>query len=99
MSVPGSPLIDRVLIAYMVVVGIAAGAVLVVVPAAREVRLPPYFWVLAAIAVFDLAAFARGRGAPGTMAGMNARLIGFVIALVLTFAIPMLFGAGLPKMV
>jgi hypothetical protein len=33
------------------------------------------------------------------MAGMNARLIGFVIALVLTFAIPMLFGAGLPNTV
>ena len=89
--------IDRILIAYAILVGLAVGAILVVMPQAREFRVPPYFWVLAAIGAFDLAAFARGRGAPGTMAGMDARLLGFLIAIVLMVAIPMLFGADMPK--
>ncbi len=89
--------IDRILIAYAILVGIAVGAILVVMPQAREFRLPPYFWILAAIGAFDLAAFARGRGAPGTMAGMDARLLGFVVAIVLMVVIPILFGAGVPK--
>jgi hypothetical protein len=90
--------IDRILVGWMVVVGIAVGAILVVLPQAREFRIPPYFWVLAAVGLFDLATFARGRGAPGTMAGMDARLLGFVIAIVLMVGIPMLFGASLPKL-
>jgi hypothetical protein len=89
--------IDRILIAYAMLIGIAVGAILVAMPQAREFRLPPYFWILAAIGAFDLAAFARGRGAPGTMAGMDARLLGFVIAIVLMVVIPILFGAGVPK--
>jgi hypothetical protein len=89
--------IDRILIGYMILIGIVVGAILVFVPQAREFRLPPYFWVLLAVGAFDLAAFARGRGAPGTMAGMDARLLGFVIAIVLMVVIPILFGAGLPK--
>jgi hypothetical protein len=89
--------IDRILIAYMVVVGIAVGAIVTLLPA-REFRLPPYFWVLIAIALFDLAAFARGRGAPGTTVGMDARLLGFVVAVVLMVVIPVLFGVPLPKL-
>jgi hypothetical protein len=96
-SVLGGRLIDRILIAYMILVGIVAGVILVVVPHATEFRLPPYFWVLLAIGAFDLAAYARGRGAPGTMAAMNARLLGFVLALVLMVVIPILSGAGMPR--
>jgi membrane associated rhomboid family serine protease len=90
--------IDRILIAYMVVVGIAVGAIVTLLPQAREFRLPPYFWVLIAIALFDLAAFARGRGAPGTTVGMDARLLGFVVGVVLMVVIPVLFGVPLPKL-
>ena len=97
MNVPGGQLIDRILIAYMILVGIVAGVILVVVPQATEFRLPPYFWVLLAVGAFDLAAYACGRRAPGTMATMNARLFGFVLALVLMVVIPILFGAEVPK--
>jgi hypothetical protein len=90
--------LDRILIGYMIVVGIAVGAVLVAFPQAREFGIAPYFWVLIAVALFDLACFARGRGAPGTMADMDARLLGFVIAIVLMVAIPMLSGADIPKL-
>jgi hypothetical protein len=89
--------IDRILIGYMILVGIVVGIVLVFVPEAREFRLPPYFWILFAIAAFDIGAYARKRGAPGTMAGMDARLLGFVLAVVLMVAIPILSGAGVPK--
>jgi hypothetical protein len=90
--------IDRIMIGYAIVVGIAVGAILVVVPQAREFRVPPYFWVLAAIAAFDIVAYVRGRGAPGTMAGMDARVAGFVLAIVLMVGIPVMLGAGLPKL-
>ena len=96
-NVPGGQLIDRILIAYMILVGIVVGAILVLVPQAREFRLPPYFWVLAAVGAFDLAAYARARGAPGTMAGMDARLLGFLLAIVLMVVIPILSGAEVPK--
>jgi hypothetical protein len=92
-NVPGGQLIDRILIAYMILVGIVVGAILVLVPQAREFRLPPYFWVLAAVGAFDLAAYARARGAPGT----DARLLGFLLAIVLMVVIPILSGAEVPK--
>jgi hypothetical protein len=90
--------IDRILVATMIVVGLVIGGVLVVMPQARDFRLPPYFWVLAAVAAFDLVCYLRARGAPGTMAGMDARLLGFALGIVLMVAVPMLFGAGLPKL-
>jgi hypothetical protein len=72
------------------------GAIVTFMPEAREFGVSPYFWVLIAIALFDLVAFARGRGAPGTMVTMDARLLGFVMAIVLMVTIPVLFGAPLP---
>jgi hypothetical protein len=84
--------IGRIFLAYMVVVGIAVGAVIVAMPQARDFRVPPYFWILIATAVFELAAYARGRGAPGTMLAMEMRLLGFVLAIVLMVVIPIVFG-------
>ena len=56
--------INRIFLAFMIVVGLAAGATLVARPELREFRILPYFWILIAIALFEFAAFARGRGAP-----------------------------------
>ena len=55
--------------------------------------MPPYFWVLLAMALFELAAYARGRGAPGTMVAIEMRLLGFVLAIVLMVVIPILAGS------
>jgi ABC-type dipeptide/oligopeptide/nickel transport system permease subunit len=52
------------------------------------------FWVLIAMAAFELAAFARGRGEPGTVVAMEARLCGFVLAIVLMVVIPILSGSS-----
>jgi len=49
--------------------------------------------VLLAMALSELAAYARGRGAPGTMVAMEMRLLGFVLAVVLMVVIPILAGS------
>ena len=62
----------------MGVVGAAVGIILVVKPETRDYRISPYFWVLLAMALFELLAFARGRGAPGTAVTMDVRVSGFL---------------------
>jgi hypothetical protein len=84
--------INHIFLAFMAVVGAAVGIILVAVPESRDFRLPPYFWVLIAMAVFELLAFARRRGALGTVVTMDARLGGFLLAIVLMVAIPMVSG-------
>ena len=86
-------ILDRIFVGFMALVGIAIGFVLVVAPESRDYRVPPYFWVLIAMAIFELAAFARGRGAPGTVLTMQARLAGFALAVVLMVVIPIFAGS------
>jgi hypothetical protein len=85
--------INHIFIAFMVVVGAAVGIALVIAPDLRNFRISPYFWVLIAMAIFELLAFARGRGAPGTVVAMEARLLGFVLAIVLMVVIPIIAGS------
>ena len=85
--------INHIFLAFMVLVGVAVGIVLVVHPESRDFRLSPYFWVLIAMAAFELITFARGRGAPGTVVSMDARLAGFVLAIVLMVSIPIIAGS------
>jgi hypothetical protein len=86
--------INHVFLAFMTLVGAAVGIVLVMAPQSRDFRVPPYFWVLIAMAAFELIAFARGRGAPGTMVAMEARLCGFVLGIVIMVVIPILAGSS-----
>src|SRR5262249_17934214 len=80
--------INHIFLAFMVLVGAAVGIVLVIHPESRDFRLSPYFWVLIAMAAFELITFARGRGAPGTVVSMDARLAGCVLAIVAMVSIP-----------
>jgi hypothetical protein len=84
---------DRVFLVFAIFVGIASGGIIVLVPQSRNIGLQPYFWVLIAIALFELVAFLRRGGAGGPPISMQTRIIGFLIALALAFLIPM--GAGL----
>lgn len=77
----------------MALVGAAAGATLVAAPHSQDFAVKPYFWILIAVGLFDVAAYARGRNAPNTMLTMNARLIGFGVGIVMMVAIPILAGA------
>jgi hypothetical protein len=83
---------ERIFLVFAIVVGIAAGGVLVLVPQSHNIALEPYFWVLIAFALFEGVAYLRRGGAAGPPITMQTRIIGFVIALVLTFVIPMAAG-------
>lgn len=85
--------IDRIFLCFMVATGFVVGVVLVAMPQARDFRVPPYFWILIAMALFEFAAYARGRGAPGTTVAMEMRLLGFVLAIVLMVVLPIVAGA------
>jgi hypothetical protein len=85
--------VDRVFLIVMAVVGGAIGVVLVIMPESREFSIPPYFWVLIAMALFESLAFARGGGRPGTTVTMQGRLIAFIVSLVLVVMIPVLAGS------
>jgi hypothetical protein len=85
--------INRFFLGFMIVAGLAAGALLVASPDLRDFRISPYFWILIAMAAFEVAAFARGRGTPGTMIAMEIRLLGFVLAVVLMIAVPVVAGS------
>lgn len=86
-------ILDRIFFGYMALAGIALGTLLVVAPHVQDFWIKPYFWILIAVAVFDGGSYLYGRNAPGTMIGMPARLLGFVIGILLMVSIPTLAGA------
>lgn len=53
--------VNRLFLLFMGIVGAAVGLILVLVPHSRDFRLPPYFWVLIAMAVFE-SSYLLGRG-------------------------------------
>jgi hypothetical protein len=89
--------IDRIFLGFMLAVGVAVGAIVTLRPETRSFRVPPYFWVLMAMALFEAINFFRGRGAAGTMVSMEMRLLGFVLAIVLMVVIPILAAPLLPR--
>jgi hypothetical protein len=82
----------RLFIFYSFVVGLAVGGVLVWVPQSRTIGLEPYFWVLIALALFEVIAFTRRGQVSGPPVSMPVRIAGFVIALVLMYVIPLAAG-------
>ena len=85
--------IDRLFYGYMALIGLAAGALLVVAPHTAEFWIKPYFWVLIAVALFDGGAMLMGRNTPDTMLPMTARVIGFVVGALLMVAVPTFAGS------
>lgn len=85
--------LDRIFFGYMMLVGIATGAVLVAAPRVQDFAVKPYFWILIAVGLFDVAVYAVKGTAPARTLTMNARLIGFAIGIALMVAIPVLAGS------
>jgi hypothetical protein len=85
--------VDRIFFVYMVLVGIAAGAILVAAPQVQNFAVKPYFWVLIAVGLFDGGLYLLGRTAPGQMLTMRARMAGFVFGIVMMVVIPAIAGA------
>ena len=83
---------DRIFLIFAVVVGIAVGGIIVLVPQSRDIGLAPYFWVLIAFALFEAITHFRRGSIAGPAISVQTRIIGFVIALALMFLIPMAAG-------
>ena len=86
--------LDRKFYFFMAIVGVLAGLVLARSPEARDFVVKPVFWMLIAVASFDLFSYLRGHAATGGMLGFNARLLGFAIGVIWMMLIPYL--AGVP---
>ncbi len=77
----------------MALVGAAVGALLVAKPELRDFSLPPYFWILIAMLLFELVLFLRAGGPPGAAIAMEVRLLGLVLGVLLMVAVPMIAGS------
>ena len=86
--------INRIFIVFMTLCGLIIAGLVMFFPQSRNFGIPPYFWVLIAMVVFEGIAFALSRGAPGTVITMESRVIGFVVAIALMLLVP--YAAGLP---
>jgi hypothetical protein len=86
--------LDRQFYFFMAIVGTLSGMILARSPEARDIAIRPVFWLLIAVAGFDLFSYLRGRAATGGMLGFNARVLGFAIGIIWMILIPYL--AGVP---
>ena len=84
---------DKIYFGYMTLVGCAIGILSIMAPQIQDFTIKPYFWVLIAVALFDVGTYALRQYLPGTMLATPARLLGFVIGIVLMVVIPQLAGA------
>jgi hypothetical protein len=84
--------LDRMFYFFMAGVGIAIGTILSRAPEAAQLAIKPYFWILGAVALFDLFSYLRGARLTGGMLKMNQRMLGFAIGLIWMFIIPYLSG-------
>ena len=85
--------INKLFLVFTAAVGLVIGLVLIKKPEARDFAVSPFFWILLAMALFELAAFARGQGAPGTAIRMEIRLLGLLLAVGLMVVVPMMAGS------
>ena len=76
--------LDHLFFLYMAATGAAAAAILIVAPQAGDFFIKPYFWVLFAVAAFDLVTYAYTRAAPGKMLGA----VNFIATIIRQFESP-----------
>lgn len=86
--------VDRYFFILIFVASVLIGVFLIAKPETAEASIPPYLWLLGVMLVFEMIAFLRGKGAPGTMIGMSTRVIGFAIGMAIIIAI--VFFSGSP---
>jgi hypothetical protein len=84
---------DHIFLVFMAVCGVVAGGILVAAPQSAKFMVPPYFWLLIAMLVFEGIAHWRIGGNLGSLISMEFRLIGLLVGIALMFAIPYFAGA------
>ena len=90
--------IDRIFIVFMTACGLIIAGLVMFFPRSTDFFIPPYFWALIPMAIFEAIAFARNRGAPGPVIAMETRLIGFAVAIALMLVIPYLAGQPMTRL-
>jgi drug/metabolite transporter (DMT)-like permease len=86
--------LDYLFFGFMAVVGAVCGAIVVAVPKAQDFVIAPYFWVLIAMALFDLAIVARRQSRPEVpMLSTPARLLGLIVGVGLMLVVASAGGA------
>lgn len=86
--------LDKIFYAYMALAGLAAGAALVASPPLRDGFIAPFFWILIAVALFEVGNMLVPR--PGKVVTLTniSRGIGFLIGMALLVAVTMLAGVS-----
>jgi len=79
--------------AMIIIASIAIGILLAVKPETADASIPPFIWLLGCMLIFEMIAFFRGQGAPGTAIGMSTRMIGLAIGLALMASIVFVSGS------
>jgi hypothetical protein len=69
--------VNRIFVGYMLVIGLIVGGILAAAPQLGDLWIKPFFWVLIASFVFDVAVVWRARTVPDLRLGMEWRLLGF----------------------
>ena len=86
--------LDYLFFGFMAVVGAVSGAIIVAVPKAQNFVVAPYFWVLIAMAAFDLVVVVRRQTRPEMpMLTTPARLLGLIVGVGLMLLIAAMGGA------
>jgi hypothetical protein len=85
--------IAKIFFAYMTLVGLACGGVLVAWPQSADTFLKPYFWILIAVGLYDAFLFAVMGGQPAGLMSMNVRVAGWVYGLAVMVVVTLAAGA------
>ena len=79
----------------MALIGLCAAAILIAIPGISNGWFKPYFWVLIAVALFDGVVILLRQSQPNRpTVSIEAKLLGFVIGIVLMVVIPTLAGSS-----
>ncbi|MGH7783199.1 MAG: hypothetical protein ACREO5_05085 [Candidatus Binatia bacterium] len=84
--------VNKIFFGFMVLVGLATGAILVAVPALRNFAVPPYFWMLIAVVLFESGNTFIPRKTPVVMLNNPVRLVGLMTGIAVMVAVTMIAG-------
>ena len=84
--------LDKIFYGYMALAGLVAGAALVASPPLRDAFISPFFWMLIAVALFEIGNMLMPRSGKVITLTNASRGIGFMIGMALLVAVTMLAG-------